>query len=151
MAGGGNPFDPGLARYRVRELPLDRIVDLLQVTHDPQTVAVFRQAMLEGAKFPPISVVPLGGRCVVSDGHKRLTAYSSLWAGPMVVEVWPLWRLGVELSRQLLRSFRRCLHIAVRAPWTREARGEARRMVRDTAFHWRRIANSLLARLRGSL
>jgi hypothetical protein len=152
LRGGGEvdrPFDPSLARYRLRELPIDRIVDLLQVTHDPETVAAYREAMRGGAKFPPISVVPFAGRGIVADGHKRLTAYKGLWPDPIVVEVWPLRRLGRHLANQLLRSLRRCLHIAACAPWTLDGRSEARRLFRDTAVHWQRTIASLAAQFRG--
>lgn len=143
------PFDPDLASYRLRELPIDRIVDLLQVTHDPETVMAYREAMRQGAKFPPISVVSFAGRGVVADGHKRLTAYKGLCPDPIVVEVWPWRRLVGHLANQLLRSLRRCLRITARAPWTIEGRAEARRLLRDTAVHWQRTVVSLAARLRG--
>jgi hypothetical protein len=148
---GDGPFDPGLAREAVRTLPRKAIVDLLQVSHDPQTVAAYRDAMREGAKFPPISVVRLGGRWIVADGHKRLAAAAGLGGGLIVVEVWPPRRLAADLGRQLLRSVSRLARIVAGLGRVPSARADARRLARDTAVHWGRIARSLWARALGRL
>ena len=144
-----DPFDPALARYPVREIPLDRVTDLLQITHDPKTVERYREAMRDGARFPPISVVRLPGGWVVADGHKRLAAYATLRPSSITVQVWPLRRLAVDLGRQLARSVARLLRVSSRALWTSDGRTEARTLARDTAVHWRRIGRSLWARISG--
>jgi len=100
-------FDSSQAQYPTRFLDLSRIVDMLHVTNAPRTVDGYRAAMENGDRFPPISLVRLVGIWFVADGHKRLTAYRSLGAQKILVEVWPLRRWLRDQGAQARASARR--------------------------------------------
>jgi hypothetical protein len=146
---GHGPFDPGLATVPTRLVPLRKVVDLLVVSNAPDRVAVYRAAMLAGDHFPPIAVLPLLGRFLVTDGHKRLAAYRELGQAEIVVEVWTVGRLLRDLWQQSRVQQRRVWSVLRRLPRENAARREAAAMARQEAAHWRRIARSLWANLRG--
>ncbi|OFV87290.1 MAG: hypothetical protein A3J75_04175 [Acidobacteria bacterium RBG_16_68_9] len=139
-------FDPALAEFPTRALPIDQVIDPLQVSHTPERIAQYRVAMERGERFPPIAVVRIGRRFFVADGHKRFSAYQALPVTDILVEVWPIrrwlrdqWRQLRGKSRQQLTLLRRC----VRDP---RGRAQAARLMRDTIGHWRRIGRSLMQR-----
>lgn len=134
------PFDPSLAAGPTRVLSLQHVVDLLRVTHAPDRVAEYRAAMIRGQRFPPIAVVRLGGRFVVADGHKRLSAYASAGRHDIVVEVWTLRRLLRDQARQVMGNARKNGAILRRS--VTDPRG-AWRLLLTTLRHWRRVALSL--------
>ena len=142
-------FDPLRAQFPTRVVPLERVVDLLPLTHAPERVAQYRTAMLRGDRFPPIAVVRLGGRYLVADGHKRLSAYQELRHDEIVVEVWTIGRWLRDQSQQFGRKTRHQVSVLRRSRTDPEARREARRLALDTIGHWRRVALSLRARLDG--
>jgi hypothetical protein len=144
------PFDRARAHFPTRIVPTARILDLLQVTHDPEGVQAYRQAMQAGALFPPIAVVHLAGRYIIADGHKRYSAFLALAAEEIVVEVWPWRRVAGDLFRQATRWWRRLWHVTAGSLGGPAARAEARRFMRDTAVHLGRMARSAWTRLRGS-
>lgn len=138
-------FDPRLAEFATRTLPLAAVVDPLSVTHAPEVVERYREAMRGGARFPPISVIRLGGRVFVADGHKRFSAYRQLGARDIVVEVWPLRRWLRDQFGQLARSTRNQGSLLGRALYDRAARRAARREWVALRGHWRRIFMSARA------
>ena len=142
---GPRGFDPGLARHATRELPVDEVVDLLELTHAAGKVQEYRERMRAGDLFPPISVVRLFGRWFVADGHKRYTAWKGLDATRVVVEVWPLRTWLSDWARQSRHGVRKNGRIVARAfvdP------GKSALEVRAIAGHWRRVAVSLARRAR---
>ena len=139
-------FDPVLATAPTRVLPLDAVVDLLEVTHAPERIAEYRRAMQRGERFPPISVVRLGGRFLVADGHKRFSAYRSLPITEIVVEVWTLRRWRRDQWRQLRTKTVQQWRLLWRSPVDRAARRQAVRLFWDTVGHWRRFAMSFARR-----
>jgi len=133
-------FDPQLARFATIELPCSSIVDLLPLTHAPDRVARYRERMQSGDRFPPISVIRLGGRYVIADGHKRFSAYRTLGADRILVEVWPLHRWARDQWDQVVGNARkngRILRLSVTDP------PAAWRLACSTLRHWRRVATSL--------
>jgi hypothetical protein len=143
-------FDPALATAPTRVVPVQAVIDLLHVTHAPERVGEYRRAMQRGERFPPIAVVPLAGRLVVADGHKRLTAYKGLPVREIVVEVWTIRRLLRDQWRQFRTKTAQQWRVLSRGPRDRDARREAVRLVRDTLRHWKRIGVSLSSRLTGT-
>lgn len=136
-------FDARGAEYPTRVVRVDEVVDLLAVTHAPERVAAYREAMANGTRFPPIAVVRGMGRYWIADGHKRFSAYAQLSDAPLPVEVWPLRRWLHDQWQQLRRKSAqqaRLLRGGLRDPRDRRA---ARRLLWDTFGHWRRIARSL--------
>ncbi len=133
-------FDPARAASPTRRLASRAVVDLLPLSHAPDVVASYAEAMRRGERFPPVGVVRLLGRFVVADGHQRLAAFRSLGGEELVVEVWPLTRLLADQVRQLRDNGRKNVRI-LRA--SLRDRAEARRLVADTVGHWRRVAASL--------
>ncbi len=142
-------FDPALATAPTRVLPVGAVVDLLQVTHAPDRVGEYRHAMQRGERFPPIAVVPVAGRFVVADGHKRLTAYKGLPVTDIVVEVWTIRRLLRDQWRQFRAKTAQQWRVLSRSAVDPDARREAVRLFRDTVRHWKRIGVSLASRLTG--
>jgi hypothetical protein len=138
-----SPFDTGRATAPTRRVPIGRIVDLLSVTHAPARVREYRRAMLRGDRFPPISVVRLGGRFVVADGHKRLAAATTLGLAEIAVEVWSPGRLLADLAGQAHRHLRAAGRACVLVFRGRDGRREAARFAAATAAHWRRTLRSL--------
>ena len=142
-----DPFDPGAAAGTVRRLPIGEVIDLLAVTHAPERVQEYREMMLRGDRFPPVSVVRVAGRFVVADGHKRLSAYATLGRPDIVVEVWTFGRLLRDQLRQAAANTRKNGVIVSRA--ISDPRG-AGRLLLTTMRHWKRVAVSLLTRLPGA-
>jgi hypothetical protein len=136
-------FDPAQAQFPTRTLPLASVIDLLSVTHAPERIAQYRSAMQRGERFPPIAVVRVGGRFLVADGHKRLSAFRALSPGPIVVEVWPVRRWLRDQWQQLARKTGQHVRLVRRGFRDPRARREARRLALDTIGHWRRMLRSL--------
>ena len=142
-------FDPALAAFPTRRVPIDAVVDLLHVSHAPDQIAAYRRAMERGERFPPISVVRVAGRLLVADGHKRFSAYRSLAVTDIVVEVWTVRRWLRDQCGQLLRKSRQQWTLLARSMYDRGARAQAARLFWDTIGHWRRVGLSLVGRGRG--
>ncbi len=87
-------FDPSRAEFPTRVVPTAQLLDLFTTTHAAERIESYRQAMAEGELFPPISVIRIGRRFVIADGHKRFRACQALGAGQVTVELWPLRRLA---------------------------------------------------------
>jgi hypothetical protein len=136
-------FDPALATAPTRVVRVDAVVDLLEVTHLPERIIEYRQAMERGARFPPIAVVRVAGRFLVADGHKRLSAYKALPVDEIVVEVWTMRRWLHDQWRQLVHKTRQQWWLLWRSPVDRQARAQARRLFWDTVGHWKRVVSSL--------
>ncbi len=139
------PFDETLARGRVRRVSSARVIDLLPITHAPETIASYRRSMEQGERFPPVSVLTVAGRFLLADGHKRLRACRSLDVDEIPVEIWTLTRWLEDQGRQLannVRKNRRILTLSVSDP------REAARMALGTLQHWIRVARSLASFLR---
>jgi hypothetical protein len=100
--------------------------------------------MRAGNRFPPISVLALGGRYIVVDGHKRFQAYRALPAAEMLVEIWTLRRWLSDQWSQLRRKTGQQVSVLVRLR-DPAGRREAAHLAGDTLRHWRRIARSLRA------
>jgi hypothetical protein len=135
------PFDPALAAYPTEVVALNRVLDPLWITHAPDRVTAYRDAMLRGDRFPPISVMRAGRRRVVVDGHKRLSAYRALGRGDIRVEIWPLRQWLRDQWRQVVANAaknRRILTLVF------VDHREAARLFRSTALHWRRVALCLI-------
>lgn len=140
-------FDPARATSLTRIVPLAQVVDLLQVTHAPDRVAEYRNAMKEGKQFPPIAVIPLAGRFIITDGHKRFAAYKTLQVGQIVVEIWTTRRCLRDLARQGLRQAHRGWCILSRTHLDAGARAETLKYLRSQVTHWKRIVASMLGRI----
>jgi hypothetical protein len=137
-------FDAAASRFPVRTVAIEDVVDLLE-PHAPEIVERYRIAMDAGDLFPPVSVVRMGGRLLLADGHKRLRAYRAFAPRTVPVEVWPLWRWLGDQAGQLRRNAGKNARIARRS--LRDPKGAAR-LLGTTFAHWRRVARSLLARAR---
>jgi len=126
-------------------LAMADVVDLLEVTHAPERVADYRRAMERGDRFPPIAAVRLGGRFLLADGHKRLSAVRALAEPPgtIPVEIWNVRRWLADQAGQLRRKTRRQLSLLARSCVDPQARVEGTRLIADTVGHWRRIRRSL--------
>ena len=134
-------FDAAAAEYPTRVVAIAAVTDLLSVPHAPEVVGRYREAMLAGERFPPVSVIRLGGRLLLADGHKRLRAYRTLGPETILVEVWTLARWLRDQRRQLRENARKNATILRRS--FRDPAGAAR-LLGTTAAHWRRVARSLL-------
>jgi hypothetical protein len=148
MSSPPSPFDPQLGTPPVRPIRREEVVDLLQVTHASEQIHQFRSAMLNGDRFPPISVLPVLGRYILTDGHKRYWACTALGVEEVPAEIWGWGRLMRDLLRQLrtqLALIRSLATATVRGP---EGRRRARFYIRGTFRHWRRTALSLWRTLR---
>lgn len=137
------PFDPARAVFGTRVVAVGRVADLLHVSHDPDGIRRYRDAMLRGERFPPVSVIALPGRYVIADGHRRFQAFLGLGADELLVEVWPLRALAADLWRQHLHFLRRGAAAMRSLARGRSGREEAWRFLRQLAGHWLRIARSL--------
>lgn len=122
---------------------VERVVDLLRVSHAPEVIQAYAEAIRSGAPFPPVSVIRFGRRYIITDGHKRFSACRVLRLEEIEVEVWTLGRLFSDLGQQLIRH----LHATVtsvgnlaRGP---EGRRRAFAFAATTVAHWRRIVVSL--------
>jgi hypothetical protein len=136
-------FDPALAEFPTRVVPVDRVLDLLGVSHAPERIAAYRRAMEGGEVFPPISVIRLGRRFVIADGHKRFSACRQLRVHEVVVEVWTVRRCLRDQWRQLARKTRQQIGLLRASTRDRYARRALRRLALDTIGHWRRVFRSL--------
>ena len=140
-------FDPTLAEGRVRCLPTSDVIDLLHVTHAPERIHEYREAMRRGDRFPPVSVIRVAGHFVVADGHKRLNAYATLGRPDIVVEVWTLRRFLRDQGRQAVANLRKNSAILSRCTSDPRAAGH---LLMTTLLHWKRVAISLGTRLLAS-
>lgn len=143
-------FDAMLSALPTRRVPIERVVDPLGISHAGNRVAPYREAMLRGERFPPISVISLAGRFLVADGHNRFAAYRPLADGEIVVEVWPLGHWLADQRAQLVRKVRQVCSLAIRSLYDDDARVSARRLRVDTLGHWKRILASVASQLRGA-
>jgi hypothetical protein len=139
-------FDPALATAPTCLLPVDAIVDLLEVTHAPERIEEFRRTMDCGDRFPPVAVLRVGGRYFLADGHKRFSACKSLAVKEVVVEVWTLRRWLSDQRRQFVGKTRQQARLLVRCAFDRRARAQGVRLFWDTVGHWRRLGASLARR-----
>jgi len=139
-------FDPALAVYPTRRIPIAQVIDPLPVSHAPERIAAYRRAMEEGDRFPPVSVVRIAGRLLVADGHKRFSAYRSLPVTEIVVEVWTTRRWLRDQWEQLRRKTRQQWTLLRRSATDQQARAQATRLLWDTLGHWRRVGRSLVRR-----
>jgi hypothetical protein len=130
-------------------LSIDKIIDPIHVTHASQRIEDYRHAMLAGERFPPIAVVLFCGRYLVTDGHKRLSAYRALGVSEIEVEVWTKRRWLSDQFDQLRHKTGQQLRVIVRSPFDATARKQAHRLFWDTIGHWRRIVLSLRDHLKG--
>ncbi len=142
-----DPFDPAAAEGTLRRLPLRDVIDLLAVTHAPERIHEYRDAMLRGDRFPPVSVIRVAGWFLVADGHKRLHAYATLGRSEILVEVWTFRRFLRDQARQAAANVRKNAAIVSRC--ASDPRG-AGRLAMSTVRHWKRVAVSLATRLTGS-
>ncbi len=146
--GGLGPcFDPRLASFPTLVLRFDELSDIYQVTHAAERVDEYRAAMIRGAKFPPISVVRLGGRFFVADGHKRLIAYRGLGYRTIVVERWPVRRWLKDQTGQAIRNVRIQWVSMTRGFLIRGERQRGAEVMRHYAQHWKRIIASIRGRM----
>jgi ParB-like nuclease family protein len=141
-------FDPALAEFPTQVLALDRVVDLLHISHAPERITAYRQAMLHGARFPPIAVVRVAGRYMIADGHKRFSAYKSLPVTEILVEVWTTRRWLQDQWRQFAGKTAQQVRTLFRSPIDSTARRQARRLFWDTTGHWARITRSMWRQVR---
>ena len=126
---------PGL-----REARLADVVDLLPLTHNEAAIEQYRCRMLSGELFPPISVLPLFGRLVIADGHKRYQAARTVTQEPVPVELWTFRRLLADQWRQVRANARKNRRI-VSTLFVRPS--ESLRLMRSTLLHWLRVARCL--------
>jgi hypothetical protein len=138
-------FDPACAEYPTIVVPIGAITDLLSVPHAPDVVSRYREAMLAGSRFPPVSVIRLGRRLLLADGNKRLRAYRALAPTTIVVEVWTLRRWLTDQARQLRRNAEK--NATILKQGARDPAG-ALRLFGTTTAHWSRVVRSLFRRSR---
>jgi len=141
-------FDPKLGSSPTRVVPIGRVVDLLLVTHAPERVECYRHAMLSGDRFPPISVLPLFGWFLLTDGHKRFTAYKSLQISEMPVQVWTLRQSIGHLGKQTLREASQGCRIVARLGRDPKAGAELKKFLWSRVVHYQRLGRSLWTRIR---
>jgi ABC-type multidrug transport system fused ATPase/permease subunit len=122
------------------------VVDLFTTTHAQEQIDTYRQAMARGEQFPPVSVIRIGPRFVIADGHKRLRACRALGARQIPVELWPLSKLLADQWRQFRHKTRQIATVVVRAARHPEGRKDARRLYWDTVGHWKRIVLAAASR-----
>lgn len=134
--------------FPIRRVKIGRVVDLLRVSHAPEVIRAYAEAMRGGQSFPPISVVPFGRRFIITDGHKRFNACKVLELEEIEVEVWTLGRLMGDLGRQLIRHVRAVGISLLKITRGPEGRREALGFAAATVAHWRRMAVSLWSLLR---
>ena len=137
-------FDPGLASYPTRWLPIQRVIDPLHVTHSPVRVEEYRRAMLDGHRFPPVSVLRAGPYFLIADGHKRFSAYRSFRRSDILVESWTLAKWLSDQGQQLDRDLRTWAKALWRSLYCRPARREVAQLARTRLAHYRRVCSSLM-------
>jgi len=138
-------FDRSKAEFEVLTVPIDSVIDLLSNTHAADRIAEYRQAMDNGAAFPPVSTLRFGKRFVIADGHKRLSACKQRGMSHVMVEVWTIGRWLEDMGSQTARKLRQVVVLAVRSTVDRDSRKAAVRLWWDTVGHWKRIFTSLWA------
>lgn len=136
-------FDRSKAEFKVLTVPIESVIDLLSNTHAPERIAEYRQAMDNGAAFPPLSTLRLGKRFVIADGHKRLSACKQRGMSHVMVEVWTIRRWLRDMGSQSVRKLRQVLVLTARSTVDRDSRKAAVRLYWDTVGHWKRIFTSL--------
>ncbi len=141
-------FDPSRADFPVRVVAARRVVDLFTDTHAPERIESYRQAMAGGGLFPPVSVIAIGSRFIITDGHKRYRACRALELDRIPVEIWPLRKLLADQWRQFRHKTGQTAAVLARAARDPQGRKDARRLYWDTVGHWRRIASSAADRIR---
>lgn len=137
-------FDPSAATFPTRLVPVGRVIDLLHLPHRPDCIARYREGMQRGERFPPISVLAVGGYYLVADGHKRRQAYLGLApdATALLVECWP-WKRWLHDQWVQSRRQQRQLAAALRGgPGSGRA---LRDLLSATIAHWWRVLRSLLS------
>lgn len=134
--------------FLIRRVKMEQVVDLLGVSHAPDVIRAYVEAMRAGQSFPPISVVSFRRRFIITDGHKRFNACRVLGREEIEVEVWTLGRLISDLGRQLHRHLRAAGISLLKITRGPEGRREALGFAAVTVAHWRRIAASLWSLLR---
>lgn len=143
---GSALFDAALATSPTALVPVARVVDLLPLSHAPERVEEYRRAMQSGARFPPISVLRIGRRWVIADGHKRFAACAGLGPGTIVVEVWGPRRFLADQWRQARANARK--NATILGACARDPR-RAGQLAGTTWRHWRRVAACLWHVARG--
>ena len=138
-------FESGLASYPTRLLPIKRVIDLLHVTHSPMRVEEYRRAMLDGHRFPPVSVLRVGPYFLITDGHKRFSAYRSFCRPHILVESWTLAKWLSDQGQQLDRDLRTWVSALWRSLYCRPARREVAQLARTRLAHYRRVGRSLVS------
>jgi subfamily B ATP-binding cassette protein MsbA len=141
-------FDPSRAQFPTCTVPASRVLDFFTTTHASERIESYRRAMLNGELFPPVSVIRVGPRFVIADGHKRYRACRAAGADQISVELWPLRKLLNDQWRQLRHKTRQIATVIGRAARHPQGRNDARRLYWDTVGHWKRIALSAIARAR---
>ena len=141
-------FDVRLASSPTRVIAVRRVIDLLSVTHVPDRVEQYRRAMSSGDRFPPICVLPLFGWFLLTDGHKRFTAYKSFQAADVPAEVWTLGQSIGHLGKQTLREAAEGCRIVGRLGRDPQAKGELRKFLRSRVVHYKRLGRSLWTKIR---
>jgi len=136
------PFDPELSTGRTRVIPIDRVVDLLQVPHAHDRIRMYRKAMVEGDRFPPISVFKLGKTYVITDGHKRFRAVTELGCDQIPVELWGIGTLARDLLAQMWGQFRKGATVISRVHHGPKARRRACWYFLSFFYHWQRMLAS---------
>lgn len=134
-------FDLARVPGPIRFVRVAEVLDLLPLTHAPETVAAFGEAFRRGERFPPIAVLPLAGRLVLADGHKRFAAWRQAGGHEIAVEVWTPSRWLADQLRQVRDNARKNARIL---RLLADDRPEALRLLRATTGHWRRVATSLV-------
>ncbi len=137
-------FDPGLASYPTRLLPIQRVIDPLHVTHSPGRVEQYRRAMLGGNSFPPVSVLRIGPYFLITDGHKRFSAYRSFCRSHILVESWTLAKWLSDQGQQLDKDLRTWSRALWRSLYCRPARREVVQLAKTRLAHYRRVGCSLM-------
>jgi len=141
-------FDARQACSPTRVIPVSRVVDLLSITHAPERVETYRKAMLRGDLFPPISVLPLLGWYLVTDGHKRLTAFRPLGGSEVLVQEWTVWQGIAHLGRQTTKEAHQVWKLVSKLGRDPSAPAQLKKFMWSRALHYRRLGRSLWARVK---
>ena len=141
-------FNPALAAFPTRRVPIDRVVDLLPVSHAPERIDEYRRAMQRGERFPPIAVVRFAGRFC----RRRTQALQRLppAAGDeIVVEVWTRRRWLRDQCGTIAAQDAPAVEPAVAQRVDPQARARGDRLFWDTLGHWQPHGAVARAPLRG--
>jgi ABC-type multidrug transport system fused ATPase/permease subunit len=148
VGSGAAYFDASRAEFATRVVPAAQVVDFFTTTHAAERIDSYMNAMRDGERFPPISVIRIGRRLVIADGHKRFQACRALGATQVTVELWPLRKLLDDQYRQFRHKTHQIVTVVARAIRHPEGRKDAHRLYWDTVGHWKRIGSGAAARLR---